>query len=70
MCIFQWYGKGMYFVSLNLLGTILFISSYRRGPVNEAHDSTFGILENYHYWRFHGSGVIAAFQIIGLIFLY
>ena len=41
---------------------------YRREPLNEAHDSTFGILENYHCWRFHSSGVIAAFQIMGLIF--
>ena len=42
---------------------------FRREPrSNEAHDSTFGILENYHCWRFHGSGVIAALQIIGLIF--
>ena len=41
---------------------------YRREPLNEAHDPTFGILENYHCWRFHGSGVIAALQIIGLIF--
>ena len=40
----------------------------RREPLNEAHDSTFGILENYHCWRFHGSGVIAALQIIDLIF--
>ena len=40
----------------------------RRDPRNEAHDSTFGIFENYHCWRFHGSGVIAALQIIGLIF--
>ena len=31
----------------------------------EPHDSNFGILENYHS---HGSGVIAAPQIIGLIF--
>ena len=30
--------------------------------------STFGILENYHCWRFHGSGVIAVLQIIWLIF--
>ena len=29
--------------------------------------STVGILENYHCWRFHGSGVIAVLQIIGLI---
>ena len=28
----------------------------------------FGILENYHCCRFHGSGVIAALQIIDLIF--
>ena len=28
----------------------------------------FGILENYHCWRFHGSGIIAALQIIVLIF--
>ena len=34
----------------------------------EAHDSTFGILKNCHCWRFHGSGVVAALQIIGLIF--
>ena len=34
----------------------------------EAHDSTFGILEIYHCWRFQGSGVIAALQIIGFIF--
>ena len=40
----------------------------RREPLNEARDSTFGILENYHCWRFHGAGVIAALQIIGLIF--
>ena len=42
---------------------------YRREPLDEAHDSTFGILENYHCWRFHGSGVIAALQIM-FIFLY
>ena len=41
---------------------------YRREPLYEAHDSTFGILENYHCWRFHGSGVIAALQIKYLIF--
>ena len=43
-------------------------SACRREPLDEAHDSTFGILEYYHCWRFHGSGVIAAPQIIGLIF--
>ena len=42
--------------------------SHRREPLNEAHDSTFGILENYHCWRFHGSGVIAALQIILIFF--
>ena len=31
--------------------------------------STCGIFENYHSCRFHGSGVIAAPQIIGLIFV-
>ena len=41
---------------------------HRREPLNEAHDSTFVILENFHCWRFHGCGVIAALQIIGLIF--
>ena len=41
----------------------------RHEPLNEAHESTFGILENYHCWRFHGSGVIASLKIIGLIFL-
>ena len=41
---------------------------YRREPLNEAHDSTFGIIENYHCWRFHGCGVIATRQITGLIF--
>ena len=41
---------------------------YRREPLYEAHDSIFGILENYHCWRFHGSGVIAALQITCLIF--
>ena len=30
----------------------------RREPLNGAHDSTFGILEHYHCWRFHGSGAI------------
>ena len=30
--------------------------------------ASFGILENYHCWRLHGSGIIAALQIIGLIF--
>ena len=43
-------------------------SSYRREPLYEAHDPTFGILENYHCWRFHGSGVFTAFKIIGLIY--
>ena len=28
------------------------IISYRREPLYEAHDSTFGILVNYHCWRF------------------
>ena len=42
--------------------------SYRGEPLNEAHDSTFGILENYHCWRFHGSGVIVALQSKRLIF--
>ena len=44
--------------------------NYRREPLNEAHDSTFGILGNYHCWRDRGSGVIVALQIIGLFFLY
>ena len=39
--------------------------SYRHGPLNEAHDSTFGIPENYHCRRFHGSGFTVALQIIG-----
>ena len=42
--------------------------SYRREPFNEAHDYTFGSLENYHCWRFHGYGVMRAFEIVGLIF--
>ena len=41
---------------------------FRREPLNEAQDSTFGFLENYHCWRFHGSGVIVTLQIVGLIF--
>ena len=42
---------------------------YRREPLkDEAHDYTFGILENYHCWRFHGSGVMRASEILGLIF--
>ena len=49
--------------SQEFVGTV-----YRREPLYEAHDSTFGILENYHCWRFHGSGVIAALQIKDLIF--
>ena len=36
--------------------------------LNESHDYMFGILENYHCWRFHGSGVMRAFEIVGLIF--
>ena len=48
----------------------LYKKCHRREPLNEAHHSTFGILENYHCWRFHGSGVIAALQIIGLIFFW
>ena len=43
---------------------------FRREPLYEAHDSTFGILENYHCWRLHGSGVIAVLQSIGLIFFW
>ena len=42
--------------------------NYRRQPLNEAHDSTFGILENYHCWRDRCSGDIVALQIIGLFF--
>ena len=41
---------------------------YRCELLYEAHDFTFGILEIYHCWRFQGSGVIAALQIIGFIF--
>ena len=47
--------------------TLSSTTHFRREPLNEAHDSTFGILENYHCWRFHGSDVIVALQIIGLI---
>ena len=42
---------------------------YHREPLYEAHDSTFGILENDHWWRFQGSGVIATLHIIGFIFV-
>ena len=42
--------------------------TFRRESLNEAHDSTFGILQNYLYCRFYDSSVIAALQIIGLIF--
>ena len=41
--------------------------SYRREPLNETHDYMFGILKNYHCWRFHGSGVMRPFEMVGLI---
>ena len=55
-------------MALIAIWTIVFDLFFRREPLNEAHDSTFGILENYHCWRFHGSGVITALSILGLIF--
>ena len=36
----------------------------RREPLNEAHDYMFGILENYHCWRFHGPGLMRPFEIV------
>ena len=39
-----------------------------REPLNEAHDYMFGILENYHCWRFHGSGLMRPFEIAILIY--
>ena len=38
-------------------------TGFRRGPL------TFGILENYHCWRFHSSGVMRAFEIVDLIYI-
>ena len=65
---FYYYKRGIGNNLPSLLSDICEEDFYRHEPLNEAHDSTFGILENYHCWRFHGSGVIVAFQIIGLIF--
>ena len=57
-----------YIMPVNMKILYFGLSCFRREPLNEVHDSTSGILENYHCWRFHGSGVIAALQILGLIF--
>ena len=40
------------------------LAFYRRGTF-EYHDYMFGIIENYHCWRFHGSGVMQGFEIVG-----
>ena len=37
-------------------------------PSSLSRDYIFGILENYHYWRFNGSGAIEAIEIVRLIF--
>ena len=37
-----------------------FHKTYRRGLLR-VHGYTFGILENYHCWRFHGSCVMQEF---------
>ena len=69
MCITEMYMMFFFctlvLLCLDKLSTVLSKYYFRREPLNEA---TFGILENCHCWRFHGSGVIAALQIIGLTF--
>ena len=35
--------------------------------VKQSHDFMLDILENYHCWRFHGSGMMQGFEIVGYI---
>ena len=42
---------------VSIMMTIL---GFRRELLNEAHDYMFGIIENYHCWRFHGSWALCA----------
>ena len=40
-------------------------SCYHRETLKESHDYMFIILDNYHCWRFHGSGMMQGFEIVG-----
>ena len=44
-----------------------FKNEYHRGTL-ESRDYMLGILENYYFWRFHGSGVMQGFEIVAFIF--